>query len=52
MEEVDAANGRGDVLYVVIPAYNEEANINRCIDDWYPVVQKHGGGAFSPCNRR
>ena len=25
-------------LYIVIPAYNEEANIERCVKDWYPVV--------------
>ena len=28
-------------LYVVIPAYNEELNIERCVNDWYPVVQAH-----------
>lgn len=29
-------------LYIVIPAYNEEANIKSVIDDWYPVVDKFG----------
>lgn len=28
-------------LYVVIPAYNEEKNIEACINDWYPVVEAH-----------
>lgn len=31
-----------DKLYIVIPAYNEEANIKRVIEDWYPVVEKVG----------
>lgn len=31
-----------DKLYIVIPAYNEEANIKAVIDDWYPVVEKTG----------
>lgn len=28
-------------LYIVIPAYNESANIKRTIEQWYPVVEKH-----------
>ena len=28
-------------LYIVIPAYNESANIERTIDQWYPVVERH-----------
>ncbi len=35
----------GDKLYIVIPAYNEEANIKGVIDDWYPVVEKIGNGS-------
>lgn len=34
-----------DKLYIVIPAYNEEANIANVIKDWYPVVEKIGGGS-------
>ena len=36
-----------DVLYIVIPAYNEEANIERVVNDWYPVIEKHAGGGSS-----
>ncbi len=31
-----------DKLYIVIPAYNEEANIEAVIKDWYPIVEKLG----------
>lgn len=34
-----------DKLYIVIPAYNEEANIKTVIEDWYPVVEKIGNGS-------
>lgn len=36
-----------DILYIVIPAYNESANIRQVVDDWYPVVQAHDGGGAS-----
>ncbi len=29
-------------LYIVIPAYNEEENIEQVIRDWHPVVEKIG----------
>ena len=29
-------------LYVVIPAYNEQANIEKAIKQWYPIVEKIG----------
>ncbi len=32
-----------DVLYIVIPAYNEAENIERTVDQWYPVVEAHLG---------
>ena len=32
-----------DVLFVIIPAYNEEENIAQVVADWYPIVQKHDG---------
>lgn len=31
-----------DKLYIVIPAYNEEANVKNVIKDWYPIVEKVG----------
>ncbi len=34
-------------LYVVIPAYNEELNIERCVNGWYPVVEAHNGDGNS-----
>lgn len=34
-----------DCLYIVMPAYNEEANIRQVIRQWYPVVEKVGGGS-------
>lgn len=34
-----------DKLYIVIPAYNEEETIDTVINDWYPVVERLGGGS-------
>lgn len=31
-----------DRLYIVIPAYDEEENIERVIKDWYPVAEQIG----------
>ena len=28
-------------LYIVIPAYNEAVNIEKTIDQWYPIVEQH-----------
>ena len=36
-----------DVLYIVIPAYNEEENLKTVISDWYQVVEAHAGGGLS-----
>lgn len=34
-----------DKLYIIMPAYNEEANIEKVIEEWYPVVEQyHGNG--------
>jgi glycosyltransferase involved in cell wall biosynthesis len=34
-------------LYIVIPAYNEEANITKTIEDWYPVIESHNSEGSS-----
>ena len=36
-----------DILYIIIPAYNEAENIGKVIEEWYPVVKKHSGGGRS-----
>ena len=28
-----------DTLYIVIPAYNEQDNIEQVVNDWYPVIE-------------
>ena len=30
-------------LYIVIPAYNEETNIERTVKEWYAVIRRHSG---------
>lgn len=32
-----------DILFLVIPAYNEEANIINTVEQWYPIVEAHDG---------
>ena len=39
---MDKTNNK-DSLYIVIPAYNEEANIRQVVEDWYPVVDLRSG---------
>ena len=36
-----------DKLYIVIPAYNEEENIQQVIEEWYPIVEKYNGDGKS-----
>ena len=31
-----------DALYIVMPAYNEQDNIEQVVNDWYPVIEKYG----------
>lgn len=30
-----------ETLYIIAPAYNESANIEKFVDDWYPIIKKH-----------
>lgn len=32
-----------DTLYIVMPAYNEEANIQSVLHQWYPLLEQFGG---------
>ena len=34
-----------DNLYIVMPAYNEEANIEKVVSDWYPIIEDKGEGS-------
>lgn len=36
-----------DALYIVMPAYNEEANIAETLDAWYPVIEAHNADGKS-----
>ena len=36
-----------DKLYIVIPAYNEQDNIEQVINDWYPIIERHNGAGQS-----
>lgn len=36
-----------NTLYIIIPAYNESANIMNVINDWYPVIEKHNANQTS-----
>jgi len=46
-EEGNAIMRDDIVLYIIIPAYNETENIRQCIEDWYPVVERHSGNGES-----
>lgn len=32
-----------ECLYIIIPAYNEAENIDKLVNDWYPIIEKHNG---------
>ena len=34
-----------DKLLVIIPAYNEQENIEQLVSGWYPIVEQYGGEA-------
>lgn len=31
-----------NILYIVVPAYNEEKNITEVVENWYPQIMKNG----------
>lgn len=37
----------GEILYIVIPAYNEGDNIEKLIANWYPIIERHNGNGKS-----
>lgn len=47
MSYTKRATGEKDILYIIIPAYNEEANIEAVIKEWYPVVETYDGNKKS-----
>ena len=36
-----------DTLYIIVPAYNEQANILNVINQWYPVISAHSANGTS-----
>lgn len=36
-----------DKVFIVMPAYNEEANIESVITEWYPVIERHSANGES-----
>ena len=38
----DEGDKMGEKLVIVIPAYNEQENIGKVIDDWYEIVERYG----------
>lgn len=47
MDTINHPKERTGQLYIVIPAYNEQDNIEQVINDWYPVIEKHNGNGQS-----
>jgi glycosyltransferase involved in cell wall biosynthesis len=39
-------NDKNEILYIVMPAYNEQDNIKSVIAQWYPVIENIGSGSF------
>lgn len=38
---------KNDILYIIIPAYNEEENIKYVIEDWYSIIEQYDGDGKS-----
>ena len=36
-----------NILYIVVPVYNEEKNIAAVVENWYPQIMKNGGNKGS-----
>lgn len=36
-----------EILYIVMPAYNEAANLRTVADSWYPVIERHNANGRS-----
>jgi glycosyltransferase involved in cell wall biosynthesis len=34
-----SSNEKGETLFIVMPAYNEEENIKKVVSDWYPMLE-------------
>jgi glycosyltransferase involved in cell wall biosynthesis len=34
-----------EILYIIMPAYNEEANIKKTIEEWYPIIPAIGNNS-------
>ena len=45
--EANKTMSKQDILYIVIPAYNEADNITNVINEWYPIVEKYNGNKKS-----
>ena len=45
--EPSLTSKKSDILYIVLPAYNEQEMIRRVVADWYGVVCRHCGGGLS-----
>ena len=30
-----------EMLYIIIPAYNEQDNLKALVNDWYPIIEQH-----------
>ena len=46
IDDENKANNQ-DVLYIIVPAYNEEENIATFIYSWYPIIEKYNGNGLS-----
>lgn len=38
--KVSSGDRMADCLYIIVPAYNEEENIGKFVEEWYPLIWK------------